>query len=349
MTRRDSNTERKGVYRAAIIFTEEIEWVFRELNPVDVGLDALIEMAENGDPSAKFIAVQIKSGEGNFYEGSHSYTYYISNWHYHYWLNSNLPVILVAHFPNSGKTIWENLEIDKVKRTAKKWKIQIPKNKELSVTSKKELSGIINKSEQDDFYLNINPEDYTDDNYVEIDDGVDEIKLASNSLRKILDLFNGFGDSVEPINKEISKPKYLYINKTDIRVKRMVVRFSKLILQLTDEVDKEIEIFSSNASSGFRKYEKLVAINFAVTLDVQSAIDSLEIVFNISMNFIDAIRSTKEFLGTVDSLPKEFSEINFAKKGLKESAEALLEEFTIVSDFMDSFILRSKSFMMDRL
>jgi len=104
---RDSNTERIGVYASALIFTKDIKWVFREQTIVDVGIDALIEQSIDGDPTGQFIAAQIKSGLGNFHESTDYLTYYVSNIHYNYWLNFNLPIILIAHLPNTEETIWE--------------------------------------------------------------------------------------------------------------------------------------------------------------------------------------------------------------------------------------------------
>ena len=131
MHRKDSNTEMAGVYKAAMIFTVELEWIFRAQYVVDVGIDAIVEKSNKGNPQGKFIAVQIKCGAGNFYNDGEFYTYYISNWHYHYWSNSNLPVILVAHFPKSGETIWEHLSEEKIERTKTQWKLKFQKAKRL--------------------------------------------------------------------------------------------------------------------------------------------------------------------------------------------------------------------------
>ncbi|WP_185965592.1 DUF4365 domain-containing protein, partial [Flavobacterium zepuense] len=64
---RYSNIERLGVIETDRIITKELGWIFREQPITDVGLDAIIEQVENGEPLGKFIALQIKTGEGNFY------------------------------------------------------------------------------------------------------------------------------------------------------------------------------------------------------------------------------------------------------------------------------------------
>ena len=63
---RYARTERLGVIETDRIITKEIGWIFRERPIVDVGLDAIIEQSEDGNPKGKFLAVQIKTGKGNF-------------------------------------------------------------------------------------------------------------------------------------------------------------------------------------------------------------------------------------------------------------------------------------------
>ncbi len=62
---RYNKTERLGVIETDRIVTKEIDWIFREQPIVDVGLDAIIEQSEDGNPTGKFLAVQIKSEYGN--------------------------------------------------------------------------------------------------------------------------------------------------------------------------------------------------------------------------------------------------------------------------------------------
>tara|TARA_R110002049_G_scaffold175107_1_gene342405 strand:- start:911 stop:1132 length:222 start_codon:yes stop_codon:yes gene_type:complete len=72
---RYNSTERIGVNATESIFIREFDWIFREQPIVDVGIDALIEQSENGNPTGKFIALQIKSGKGNFSVSNEKLTY----------------------------------------------------------------------------------------------------------------------------------------------------------------------------------------------------------------------------------------------------------------------------------
>lgn len=37
---------------------------------------------------------------------SEKLTYYISNVYYNYWLNFDIPILLIAHIPKKAKTYW---------------------------------------------------------------------------------------------------------------------------------------------------------------------------------------------------------------------------------------------------
>ena len=56
-------TERVGVNAVEAIFLNELNWAFREQTVSDYGIDAQVEVMEDGKPTGKLIALQIKSGE----------------------------------------------------------------------------------------------------------------------------------------------------------------------------------------------------------------------------------------------------------------------------------------------
>ena len=69
------------------------------------------------------------------------------NKHYNYWLNHSLPVIIVLYSPSSDKCIWEVFNEQKVEKTEKGWKINIPYNQKLE-DSKEQLQELAdNQSE----------------------------------------------------------------------------------------------------------------------------------------------------------------------------------------------------------
>lgn len=108
----DSNrVERLGVYGVASEITK-LGWIFRELAESDVGVDAQVEIVIDERPTGQLIALQIKSGPAYFKEPAAG-----SGWvvrgkkrHLAYWLDHQLPVLLVLHDPNSGISYWSHID-----------------------------------------------------------------------------------------------------------------------------------------------------------------------------------------------------------------------------------------------
>lgn len=126
-------TERIGVYTIASIF-EEMGFVFREQPIEDYGIDAIIEERTTGYLSGKLIAVQIKSGE-SFFKGKDKATFYVDEKHHEYWLNYSIPVVLVLYNPESKLCVYEIIEKEKLIKTDKAWKVEIPLTNLLSTAA----------------------------------------------------------------------------------------------------------------------------------------------------------------------------------------------------------------------
>lgn len=127
---RYSATERIGVNAVEAIFVKELGWIFREQPIADMGIDAHVELVD-GEPTGKLLALQIKTGKGNFHETPTAYVYYGTDAHLDYWTRHALPVALVVHLPESGETLWVLVNATNVERTNKGWKIAIPKSARL--------------------------------------------------------------------------------------------------------------------------------------------------------------------------------------------------------------------------
>lgn len=139
---RYSETERIGVSAIESIVARELKWIFREQMIADMGIDAHLELVEDGQPTGKLIGLQIKTGPGNFTVKNDSLVYYGSIEHREYWLNHSLPVIIVAHLPETGETCWAHVSSKNVELTSKAWKIEIPRNNLFGEAKKRSLTEI---------------------------------------------------------------------------------------------------------------------------------------------------------------------------------------------------------------
>jgi hypothetical protein len=138
-----SSTERVGVTEVARIVVSDLGWIFREQPIVDMGIDAQIELVANDNTATgQLIGVQIKTGAGNFHETPDAYVYYGDTDHLDYWTGHSLPVILVAHFPETGDTLWAVVSESAVERTKKGWKLAIPKTSNFGGDAREILAAV---------------------------------------------------------------------------------------------------------------------------------------------------------------------------------------------------------------
>jgi len=108
------------------IFLKQFGWIFRPQPYSDLGLDAHIEVSNEVTCNAKYIGVQIKTGDDCLHKGKKGLVLYTDSTHVSYWLSHAFPVLVVGHLPSSGKTYWQGINADTCVRTANGWKIELP-------------------------------------------------------------------------------------------------------------------------------------------------------------------------------------------------------------------------------
>ena len=127
MTNGSFGVDRVGVHAAGEVFARW-GWAFRELHESDFGIDVMVEPFTGGRPSGRYVALQVKSGRSWFsrkVSGGWVFRERHTR-HLHYWLSCCLPVVLLLHDPDSGKTYWEQVTRDKAKVTGAGWKMVVP-------------------------------------------------------------------------------------------------------------------------------------------------------------------------------------------------------------------------------
>lgn len=127
MARSNDSTERAGVHAVGQFFTGKLGWIFREQHESDFGIDAHVEVKEDGKASGQLTALQIKTGKSYLKKRGDSYVYRGSERHLDYWLNHPLPVVLLIHDPETGTTYWQKIEKSLCEVTDKGWSIEIPR------------------------------------------------------------------------------------------------------------------------------------------------------------------------------------------------------------------------------
>lgn len=135
-----------GVAILNLRIPKDLGWICRDITKSDVGVDATIEQVIDGKPTAKYISVQLKTGEGNIHiDRDGNFIYYIDKTHYDYWLSSSIPVILAYCDPTNEIIYWELLRKRNIRKSRgeENYKIKILSTHTLNATSLEELNSII--------------------------------------------------------------------------------------------------------------------------------------------------------------------------------------------------------------
>lgn len=137
-----TQTGEKGITIIKEIIENNLNWLFRENHlEHDFGIDGYMDViSEKGQVTGKSIAFQLKTGESFFNETNEiGYVFRGDNKHLNYYLNCQVPVIIIIANNNTKEVYWEIFDALKTEKAGNSWKLTIPKNQKLNIASKNEL------------------------------------------------------------------------------------------------------------------------------------------------------------------------------------------------------------------
>lgn len=205
-----------GVAILNLRIPKDLGWICREITKSDVGVDATIEQVIDGKPTAKYISVQLKTGEGNVYvDKDGNYIYYIDKTHYDYWISSSIPVILVYCNPDNESMYWELLKKRNIKRTKGKenYKITISNTHLLNKDSLEEFNAIIDTYQTEFELPDMDEDDVCDIEY--------------------------WNELLENCAETISNSRQV-LDQLDVKYTRRMAQMVQFVEQHKDGVDKKI-------------------------------------------------------------------------------------------------------------
>lgn len=134
-------TGEAGVGQVKSQVTNQLGWLFRSQLEADVGIDAHVEVVEDGIATGRLVALQIKSGE-SFFGGSTAdgFVFRPKDDHVKYWLGHCLPVAVVLADTNEEIAYWQIVTEETVTSTGKGWKMTIPRTNTFSMPAARALA-----------------------------------------------------------------------------------------------------------------------------------------------------------------------------------------------------------------
>ena len=321
------NTERLGVIKTDEIVTKNLGWIFREQTISDVGIDAIIEQVDNGYPTGKLIAVQIKSGKGNFHLSDKKITHYVSNIHYNYWLSLNIPVILIAYFPDSDEIYWDEISESTLRKTKKKWKIEIPKTKKFNENSEKKLIQLLSIKSQENIIFELYRGSPKSETIFDIADRIECLSESTKSIHKIVEIISEMREYTNMYNLKLNEfIKNGYSDK-DQQVKSSFKGFGRSLNIISKRLENEVELFSNTFSEGFYAYEQIITLNFELTENITDLLNAKSSIENIPEAITMALEGIEFMKSGINSLPKKYLALREARSYLIETIDSLIFEF----------------------
>ena len=199
----ESRIERKGVNAVDARFNN-MGWVFRETPHTDYGIDGEVEQAINDELTGSKIV------------------FYIDEWHYKYWLQYSLPVLILFYDEANNRIIWDQVKLANIEHTTTQHKIQLTPSKVLNENSVEELNDIIQTYQPHHFY------ELTDD-FANFEFSHDCFQELDRSLKLSCDELQHFK---EKIQKQQNKQKQLKIHKkqhVELKLKKKLKKDKKKI------------------------------------------------------------------------------------------------------------------------
>jgi len=125
-----ARTASTGVAQTQLAVVKDLGWVFRGQLFEDYGVDALVEVADDGGVLGLLLGLQIKGGQSQFRSPADDGWWFSEDTtHFVYWLGFSIPIAIVLADLESQLCYWELVtESTVVKSGGSRWKIRVPRS-----------------------------------------------------------------------------------------------------------------------------------------------------------------------------------------------------------------------------
>jgi len=325
---RYNSIERKGITKVTNVF-DEMEWIFREQPIADVGIDAIVEVVNDGFPEGSLIALQIKSGKGNFHACANGdYTYYMTHVHKYYWLNYDLPVILCGYIPEKKAIYWRYISMENIQATPTNWKIELLKESVLIENSKEELLQIIKKFKRK-YHSTIPAKN--DHSEFDIELGFHYLEDAIDSIESLSYVFEIFEKRILSFTSDLSD----YTAQMHSEKSALMDTVARVVEILVIRLNNELKILTPSFVNGFYLCEKYTNLE-GRNAPLAELVEQKQAVFNFSEGIGIARGSFKELISMAKSFTSLPNTLGTSFNKLIDISEQYIKEFRVIKDMMNS-------------
>jgi|25_taG_2_1085351.scaffolds.fasta_scaffold06260_3 hypothetical protein len=337
-------TERIGVNATENIFIKDLNWIFREQPIVDMGIDAFVEQVVNGDPKGKFLALQIKSGKGNFHLGSEKLTYYLSQVHFEYWTNFDIPIVMIAHIIDEEKTYWQEISRKKIRKTGSRWKLDIPKKNLLNAKAKKHLENLLSdKNNQSDLIKIFRGEELDENSIYSLESRIDLISDATESTNNTVLILDEFQKKVISSGEKFRQHNLRSETPNSPQFQNSLKSFAKDIILASRRLENEISIFSEAFGEGIYAFEQAITIHFNMIKNIIDLKDNLRVFETLSPALSSTIQEIQGMRVEFEKIPEDWRELKNAKTKSLTTIDLLQNEYIDAKQMTDNIVNQLRS------
>lgn len=137
-----------GVALLELLIQRHFGWSLKRYGHPERGIDAIIELADDGVLNGRLIGVQVKTGASYFKPTEGGWRFSSDYNHLDYWLNHSLPVIVALVNLDSSEIYWSRVSREDVTRHGKSWSLLVPEEQALDQFAEDALRAIASASPQ---------------------------------------------------------------------------------------------------------------------------------------------------------------------------------------------------------
>jgi len=117
------------------VFLRDFKWSFRRLPASNSGIDARAEILDEGRPTGRLLALQIRPEQSRGDKGG-DYIYRGESGHLEYWMKHTLPVYVIVVDPETDLILWQRVEKRLCNNEETGWSVAIPAANVLDATTR---------------------------------------------------------------------------------------------------------------------------------------------------------------------------------------------------------------------
>lgn len=300
------------------------KWIFRRQSDPDVGIDVQVEMVDDGYPTAKFIAIQVKKGTSNFYLNTKGtkVSYYAKPEHFEYWIDSSIPVFIMGLL-DDGKLYWQYASDKSLyEKLSESYRLDIPIENILDLKSKEVIESIslghlnqLNINEERGKTLKSVMEFNSEINYV-LSDFNETISNMTNYIEYYTKRTNEIGqkgnDAMNLSPEGKIKTRKTLIDKYSLQINALSNRL-KPEINMSKEYFEEIKMLMTDKREILQnKIEDKILESFLIVPQYENFYEKLEFAIS-SMNLMNVSIQEHPSYDTKFRKAKQNSKSNFTK------------------------------------